>query len=310
MEYMQEIMQLSDAVSKINDSNIQYNSVEKCEKLLNALNITYNAYYKYRKISNMLSRREIENEQSRKRPSENESLIQLILQGMNRSSHFSIINSKEFKMFMNLKPPIMDDGTLEELKYDPSNILPETKAKAQAGHRKLIDSHLNFKAKPSDSNLKEVLSNMSRLIYTVRNNMKHCGKTPQGPDLKKVDRDEKVCAVTVPLINLIFEILYNFPSTRLAAYGTLKPGEINNSILDKYQGKWYPGSVNGYIEYLDGLPYFKWNLAASAIEVMVFESKKNFMAEIDRFEGNNYKRILIPIKVGDKLIVGNIYEMA
>jgi gamma-glutamylcyclotransferase (GGCT)/AIG2-like uncharacterized protein YtfP len=258
----------------------------------------------------MLSRREIENEQSRKRASENESLIQLILQGMNRSSHFSIINSKEFKMFMNLKPPIMDDGTLEELKYDPSNIHPETKAKAQAGHRKLIDSNLKYKARPSDSNLKEVLSNMSRLIYTVRNNMKHCGKTPQGPDLQKVDRDEKVCGVTAPLINLIFEILYNFPSTRLATYGTLKPGEINNSILDKYQGKWYQGSVNGYIEHLDGLPYFKWNLAASAIDIMVFESKDNFMAEIDRFEGKNYRRILIPIKVDEKLIIGNIYEIA
>ena len=256
----------------------------------------------------MLSPQEINNEQKRKNASDNESLKQLILQGINTSSHFDLIKSKEFKAFLNLKPLIMNDRVLEEQKYDPSNILPEIKAKAQEYHKKLIDSYHRYAPNSSDSNPDKVFINMSKLIYTVRNNLMHCGKTPHGPDFKKADRDKKVCGVIAPLLKLIFNILFNFPSRRLATYGTLKPGEINNSILSKYEGSWYHGSVNGYIDYDNDLPYFKWNLDASAIEVVIFESRDNFMPEIDRFEGKNYRRILIPIKDGEKLIIGNIYE--
>ena len=59
-----------------------------------------------------------------------------------------------------------------------------------------------------------------------------------------------------------------------------------------------------------GLKYFKWSQNAGEIDAKMFISKSlpDELSSIDRFEGGNYHRILIPAKVGEYWVIANIYE--
>ena len=86
---------------------------------------------------------------------------------------------------------------------------------------------------------------------------------------------------------------------RIFVYGSLQPGMQNESILKNLNGNWKKGFVLGELLNINsgenyGYPVLKINKIGSKIYGMVFESYeiKNKIEEIDKFEGENYKRII------------------
>jgi len=107
------------------------------------------------------------------------------------------------------------------------------------------------------------------------------------------------------------------PDCRLAAYGSLAPGESNHSQLGPLSGFWEEGSVRGHLERVGwgeaiGFPGMRWDPEGEAIRVKLFTSEDlpTHWQRLDEFEGADYRRILIPVETEDSVVVANIYELA
>ena len=89
---------------------------------------------------------------------------------------------------------------------------------------------------------------------------------------------------------------------RLAVYGTLAPGQPNNHIVAPLGGEWTDGLVEG--ELLPegwgaalGYPAFRPQAGgpAVAVRVLTAPSLETAWPALDRFEGPDYQRILVPV---------------
>jgi gamma-glutamylcyclotransferase (GGCT)/AIG2-like uncharacterized protein YtfP len=110
---------------------------------------------------------------------------------------------------------------------------------------------------------------------------------------------------------------------RLAVYGSLAPGRQNHHIVEPLGGTWSEGVVEG------DLVTYGWGAAVGfralyprvggpAVPVHVLASKKleRTWADLDAFEGAEYRRVLVPVwsapAEGEAtlLTVANVYEAA
>ena len=138
----------------------------------------------------------------------------------------------------------------------------------------------------------------------------HGEKTPFGPDTKKVERDKSVCNAVIPILELLFEYLCDYPSNYLCIYGTLAPEKVNNDVLKNISGSWLDCKIKGDIFEKNGLPFFNWNLTSTPIKAQLFTSEelRKYQNKIDNFEGKLYNRILIPTQVNDQVRIAFIYS--
>jgi gamma-glutamylcyclotransferase (GGCT)/AIG2-like uncharacterized protein YtfP len=103
------------------------------------------------------------------------------------------------------------------------------------------------------------------------------------------------------------------PSTRLAAYGSLRPGEKHHDLLAPLFGRWWPGATTGYLSELDGYPVLQWAPSGPPVAVMVLETKEllSRWEDLDAFEGGDYVRSFVPVLTsGDQLVVASCYLKA
>ena len=99
-------------------------------------------------------------------------------------------------------------------------------------------------------------------------------------------------------------------NTRLAAYRTLMPGESNHALLSDVEGTWVDGSVEGVRFMANGYPAFMWRPGDQRVRVSVLTaaSLPAHWARLDDFEGPDYRRILVPVRLSnDSIVVANLY---
>ena len=118
-----------------------------------------------------------------------------------------------------------------------------------------------------------------------------------------------------PLLDRLLEGLLDYPERRLAAYGSLLPGEDNHHHIATLVGRWTRGTVEGRL--LDrgwaerrGYPGFLARVPGDPVAVNVFESLAlpGAWERLDAFEGAAYRRILIRVETEAGPVVSNIYE--
>ncbi len=103
---------------------------------------------------------------------------------------------------------------------------------------------------------------------------------------------------------------------RLVVYGTLAPGRPNHQVVADIAGRWFTGWVEGDLHdhgwgAADGYPAMAWRPGGTRVEVHVLESAElpRHWARLDGFEGDGYRRVLIPVFRDDAPpTVGHIYE--
>ena len=113
----------------------------------------------------------------------------------------------------------------------------------------------------------------------------------------------------IPVQLLLVDLLLDRPDERLVIYGTLAPGRANHYVIEDLSGRYCDCSVHGRIREVDGLPYFTWAPSADSLGALLFSSKQlpEKWDDLDRFEGDGYKRRLIPATTDGGLTVASIY---
>lgn len=290
-----QLDQLSHIIAKINDSNARDNSVDCCSDLFDALN---KCWQQFSSISH-----------SSKDLSDIKSLTNLIMEGLSEEQKIQIAQSIELSNLALLEPKVMNHNTLNKKAYDPSNISDKIRREAQDEHRQLYNAYSRFKNDSKEESIEPLFKKTSQLLYVIRSNIKHGEKTPKGPDLNRSERDRTVCKVVKPLLNLFFETLFDCPRKRLAVYGTLIPGGINHQIIADLPGNWFDGKVEGKLEEINKFQVFTWVIDSYFVDVKILESDllPQGYKRLDVFEGELYKRIWIPIRIDERIVVGNIY---
>ncbi len=127
-----------------------------------------------------------------------------------------------------------------------------------------------------------------------------------------------------PVLERLVEALLDHPEHRLAAYGSLLPGENNHHHVAALVGRWVEGSVEGTLHdrgwaAREGYPGFVAGPAGDRVAVKVFESPAlpDAWDRLDAFEGAAYRRILVPVELkpgaeagtGTVWRVCNIYQL-
>jgi gamma-glutamylcyclotransferase (GGCT)/AIG2-like uncharacterized protein YtfP len=103
---------------------------------------------------------------------------------------------------------------------------------------------------------------------------------------------------------------------RLAVYGSLAPGEVNHAQLAGLSGTWRDGSVRGDLLEAGwgatlGFRALVWRADGPEVPVKLFESDElpAHWARLDAFEGEGYRRIVVPVRMAEGEVGANIYVL-
>jgi gamma-glutamylcyclotransferase (GGCT)/AIG2-like uncharacterized protein YtfP len=306
MIYTNDFKALTDIVHNLNRAENEKYFVDKCEKMFSSLESIIGLYIDYSIKENKLSdfaKKQLE----ANRLSINNKFSETVNSILKSSEKSNLINSKAFKEIIYYTPLIMSDAVLEHKRYNPDDISEELREKASITHKRLIDNY-NSPRRRDDI----IITSLCKLLYEVRSNMKHCGKTPYGPDQDKSKRDEEICKLIHPTLSEIINILLENPNDKLLLYGTLKTGKSNSSILDNYRNNLKNVSIWGFIEMENNLPYYTFSISSSQNEIqaeLIYNNELNtHFDKLDEFEGTTYRRIKVPFKNENEVEIGQVYE--
>ena len=283
MKWSNNLSDINTVVSHLNRGNSNSSDVDiKCKDYFNAINILFNAY---------ILREESDNYKFR------ETIYHLT----DSEQKKAIINSIFFKNLINFKPYIKDDKMLRQGKIHSDNT--RIRNEPDRNHIDLINSY--NERKPAGT----IINNLCKLLYMIRGNLNHGEKTPYGIDTEKVQRDKTVCEMIFPLLNIIMDIILDYPSKKLIVYGTLKKGEINQNIINDNKNERKNIKIFGSITFDEGLSYYNYSLANNDISAeLIYKEKMELdFDRLSKFEGESYIKILVPYIIDNEILIGNIF---
>jgi gamma-glutamylcyclotransferase (GGCT)/AIG2-like uncharacterized protein YtfP len=167
------------------------------------------------------------------------------------------------------------------------------------------------KDRPGDAGRGPSPEGLARLLSGARRAVAEGKRAPQASSRGEAGRRSEASLVAAQVLTDVFEALFDFPSRRLAVYGTLAPGAANHRVIADLGGSWTDGFVAGAVESVEGYPAFRWKQGARKIPVKVLSSERlpEHWRRIDRFEGETYRRILVPVRLRKGTAgVAHIYE--
>jgi hypothetical protein len=99
------------------------------------------------------------------------------------------------------------------------------------------------------------------------------------------------------------------PGQRLIVYGTLVPGGMYHYLLADLPGTWERCVIRGFMGEYWGFMAFQYDEAAPEHPAWLLTSPglPQKFPELDEFEGEPYRRIIIPARVGIRRVRANIY---
>ena len=182
-----------------------------------------------------------------------------LLQSLSEDYRSVLLRNEALVNLVKLTPDVLNHHLLKSRGYRPGQEMTDALIRdATEEHRKLRNAHGAFMRATPDSSTESVLKKLAEFLYVVRSNIAHGEKSPYGRDPEKSKRDEIVCALVVPVQKLILELLFDRPTQRLVAYGTLCPGGVNEWALKGLTGDWQPCRICGSIREEGSLRYFRW----------------------------------------------------
>jgi gamma-glutamylcyclotransferase (GGCT)/AIG2-like uncharacterized protein YtfP len=235
----------------------------------------------------------------------------LLKAGMSSDHKKMLLRSIEVQGLAGLEPPILNHAELNRARWRPGSEIKGSLRRAATEDHRRLRSGLDRYANDAEEE-QTVLKKLANVLYVVRSNIAHGEKTFYGPDLGKRFRDETVCRCVVPVQKLMVNLLLERPEERLLAYGTLAPGGANHGIVGHLHGRWRRCTVRGRVSEHAGYPRFRWDPSGPELSTNLLESSELPAAwsDIDRFEGVQCARHLVPAQAGESSMVVYAYESA
>ncbi len=99
------------------------------------------------------------------------------------------------------------------------------------------------------------------------------------------------------------------PDHRLIVYGTLAPGEVNHYLLAELPGTWERCVIRGRLGEYWGFKTFQYDQNGPEHRAWLLTSPDlpRKFPELDAFEGEGYRRVVIPARVGRRLVLAQVY---
>ena len=96
---------------------------------------------------------------------------------------------------------------------------------------------------------------------------------------------------------------------RRGPVATLAPGEVNHEVIANIDGSWRDCVVRGAIELTNGFERLHWDPSGEELKAKLFESPDlpDHWDRLDRFEGPDYRRLLIPVEIDRGMEIGYVY---
>jgi len=100
------------------------------------------------------------------------------------------------------------------------------------------------------------------------------------------------------------------PGHRLIVYGSLAPGGMYHFLLADLSGTWEKCVIRGHMGEYWGFKAFQYDRGGPAHRAWLFTSEvlQERLPELDHFEGEGYRRLVIPARVGRCRVLANVYE--
>lgn len=110
----------------------------------------------------------------------------------------------------------------------------------------------------------------------------------------------------------LLEAVLGFPSTALAAYGALRPGEVLHHVVAPLGGTWTPGMLHGDLVEEDDWLVLRCRRGGPEVPAMVLRSDALLGAwtDLDRVEGDGYRRAPVVVSVPGGAAVATCYLAA
>ncbi len=102
----------------------------------------------------------------------------------------------------------------------------------------------------------------------------------------------------------------DYPDEKLVVYGSLAPGGANNFLLRGLEGTWHRCLIRGRLGRHRGFKAFKYDPAGEEHPawLLISAALPPRLPDLDDFEGEEYRRIQIPARVGEQTVLANVYE--
>ncbi len=100
------------------------------------------------------------------------------------------------------------------------------------------------------------------------------------------------------------------PETRFIVYGSLAPGGANAFHAGGPRGEWHPCRIRGRLGTYPGFKSFRYDPQGPEHPAWLLESTDlpRIIPDLDDFEGEAYKRLVIPAKVDGRWVMAQVYE--
>jgi hypothetical protein len=100
------------------------------------------------------------------------------------------------------------------------------------------------------------------------------------------------------------------PEKKLIVYGTLVPGGMYHYLVADLPGTWEQCVIRGHMGEYWGFKSFQYDEHGPEHPawLLTSEALPEMFPELDAFEGEPYRRVVIPVRVGIRRVRANVYE--
>ena len=191
---------------------------------------------------------------------------------------------RAFRQLLEITPLIAD---VADPKNDPLR-----------SHLDLLEAVEKYRRRRNDEGmLDDAGVALGGILCTIRGNTAHPDKSSVYNPAKK-QRDRKVLTAAVVVMQDLLERALEKPSSRIAVYGSLCSNVDNHAQINDLGGP-LGGRSTGILSSVGQYPVFEWRIPGEYIPFEVYSSPKltqDRWEELDAFEGDTYRRLLIPIE--------------
>jgi gamma-glutamylcyclotransferase (GGCT)/AIG2-like uncharacterized protein YtfP len=243
--------------------------------------------------------------------SQHRSLQRLLTSGLPSEDRWTLIDHETVARLAELRPTVLDHDKLGRFRLS-DDIPDDVRERAAQQHTTLVRRLERLSCRRNGRNRDKALESLADLLWMVRSNLAHGEKTGTGPDPQRNERNRTVAYLVLPVLDAVLDTVLGRPSMALVVYGTLSPGEANESVLAGVEGTWEPVRLEG-TQWTDeyGLPRFRWEpMTGTQTSAKLLRSAMlpQHWSRLDQFEGNTYRRILVRYSTTSGFGVANCFQ--